>query len=105
VRYKAFDIDPTRVQNARDIGLPVFYGDARRPEVRLTFLIWQVLLTFMREAEADICNRFLIWQVLLTFMREAEADICNRLPNMAGAAHLHARGGGGHLGRGGGPHL
>ena len=84
MRYKAFDIDPTRVQNARDIGLPVFYGDARRPEVRLTFLIWQVLLTFMREAEADICNR---------------------LPNMAGAAHLHARGGGGHLGRGGGPHL
>lgn len=33
VRYKAFDMDPYRVAEARDKGLPVFYGDARRPDV------------------------------------------------------------------------
>ena len=33
VRYKAFDMDPYRVQDARAKGLPVFFGDARRPDV------------------------------------------------------------------------
>ena len=33
VRYKAFDLDPYRVAEARALGLPVFYGDARRPDV------------------------------------------------------------------------
>lgn len=33
VRYKAFDMDPYRVAEARGRGLPVFYGDARRPDV------------------------------------------------------------------------
>jgi len=45
VRYKAFDMDPYRVAEARELGLPVFYGDATRPEV---------LQVFMREAKADI---------------------------------------------------
>ena len=45
VRYKAFDMDPYRVAEARELGLPVFYGDATRPEV---------LQVFMREANADI---------------------------------------------------
>ena len=38
VRYKAFDMDPYRVAEARDIGLPVYYGDARRPDVLQAFL-------------------------------------------------------------------
>jgi len=42
VRYKAFDMDPYRVAEARKVGLPVFYGDARRPDV---------LQNFMREEE------------------------------------------------------
>jgi len=33
VRYKAFDMDPYRVAEARELGLPVFFGDATRPEV------------------------------------------------------------------------
>lgn len=33
VRYMAFDMSPTRVIDARNKGLPVFFGDARRPEV------------------------------------------------------------------------
>lgn len=33
IRYKAFDLDPYRVAEARAKGLPVFYGDARRPDV------------------------------------------------------------------------
>jgi hypothetical protein len=45
VRYKAFDMDPYRVAEARELGLPVFFGDATRPEV---------LQVFMREANADI---------------------------------------------------
>ena len=45
VRYKAFDMDPYRVAEARELGLPVFFGDATRPEV---------LQVFMREAKADI---------------------------------------------------
>lgn len=45
VRYKAFDMDPYRVAEARELGLPVFFGDATRPEV---------LQIFMREAKADI---------------------------------------------------
>ena len=38
VRYKAFDMDPYEVAKARDIGLPVYYGDARRPDVLQAFL-------------------------------------------------------------------
>jgi len=38
VRYKAFDLDPYRVAKARDLGLPVFYGDARRPDVLQVFI-------------------------------------------------------------------
>ena len=45
VRYKAFDMDPYRVAEARELGLPVFFGDATRPEV---------LTVFLREAKADI---------------------------------------------------
>lgn len=33
VRYMAFDMSPTRVIDARDKGLPVFFGDACHPEV------------------------------------------------------------------------
>ena len=33
VRYKAFDMDPYRVAEARELGLPVFYADARRPDL------------------------------------------------------------------------
>lgn len=33
VRYMAFDMSPTRVIDARNKGLPIFFGDARRPEV------------------------------------------------------------------------
>ncbi|KAI0559020.1 K(+) efflux antiporter 1 [Gracilaria domingensis] len=33
VRYMAFDMSPTRVIDARNKGLPVFFGDASRPEV------------------------------------------------------------------------
>eukprot|EP00177_Eucheuma_denticulatum_P003708 GFKZ01006709.1.p1 GENE.GFKZ01006709.1~~GFKZ01006709.1.p1 ORF type:complete len:849 (-),score=121.05 GFKZ01006709.1:2059-4605(-) len=33
VRYMAFDMSPTRVIEARNKGLPVFFGDACRPEV------------------------------------------------------------------------
>jgi hypothetical protein len=45
VRYKAFDMDPYRVAEARELGLPVFFGDATRPEV---------LQVFMKEAKAEI---------------------------------------------------
>ncbi len=47
VRYKAFDMDPYRVAEARELGLPVFFGDATRPEV---------LQTFMKESEANISS-------------------------------------------------
>lgn len=33
VRYMAFDMSPTRVIDARKRGLPVYFGDASRPEV------------------------------------------------------------------------
>lgn len=33
VRYMAFDMSPTRVIDARNKGLPVYFGDACRPEV------------------------------------------------------------------------
>jgi len=45
VRYKAFDLDPFRVADKRALGLPVYYGDARRPDV---------LQAFMKEADHDI---------------------------------------------------
>ena len=45
VRYKAFDMDPYRVAEARELGLPVFFGDATRPEV---------LMAFLRESKAQI---------------------------------------------------
>ena len=38
VRYKAFDMDPYRVAEARKSGLPVFYGDARRLDVIQAFI-------------------------------------------------------------------
>ena len=38
VRYKAFDMDPYRVAEARSKNLPVFYGDARRPELLSIFM-------------------------------------------------------------------
>ena len=47
VRYKAFDMDPYKVAEARKLGLPVFFGDATRPEV---------LQILMKESEADISS-------------------------------------------------
>lgn len=38
VRYKAFDLNPYRVSECRQLGLPVFFGDARRTEVLQTFV-------------------------------------------------------------------
>ena len=37
VRYKAFDMDPYRVAEARELGLPVFYADARRRDLTTTY--------------------------------------------------------------------
>ena len=45
IRYKAFDMDPYRVAEARELGLPVFFGDATRPEV---------MDVFLKEAKAEI---------------------------------------------------
>jgi hypothetical protein len=39
VRYKAFDMDPYRVAEARELGLPVFYADARRRDLTTTYHI------------------------------------------------------------------
>jgi monovalent cation:proton antiporter-2 (CPA2) family protein len=47
VRYKAFDMDPYKVAEARKLGLPVFFGDATRPEV---------LQILMKESEANISS-------------------------------------------------
>jgi CPA2 family monovalent cation:H+ antiporter-2 len=38
IRWKSFDMDPYRVAEAREKGLPVFYGDATRPEVIQVFI-------------------------------------------------------------------
>jgi len=45
VRYKAFDMDPYRVAEARELGLPVFYGDACRPDVLRSFMSDEAQLT------------------------------------------------------------
>jgi len=37
VRYIAFDNDPAKAIEARNRGLPVFYGDVSRPEVLQNF--------------------------------------------------------------------
>jgi len=38
IRYKAFDADPSCVAEAREKGLPVFSGDARRPDLLKTLM-------------------------------------------------------------------
>jgi CPA2 family monovalent cation:H+ antiporter-2 len=63
VRYKAFDMDPYRVAEARELGLPVFFGDATRPEV---------LTVFLREAKAEISG------VVVALDQERDCTRCVR---------------------------
>ena len=58
VRYKAFDMDPYRVAEARELGLPVFYADARRPDLTTTYRLppttYQVVGDHFTESLYDI---------------------------------------------------
>lgn len=51
VRYIAFDNDPAKAIEARNRGLPVFYGDVSRPEVLQNFHVGDARMV-RKQAEA-----------------------------------------------------
>lgn len=66
IRYKAFDIDPSIVAEAREKGFPVFVGDSSRPEVLQTFMkepdhkISAIVVTLDKESDATRVVRGLL---------------------------------------------
>jgi len=95
VRYKAFDMDPYRVAESREKGLPVFYGDARRPDVLQAFLkeeertISSVVITLDNEKDCTKAVRALkrLYPEMPIFVRATDEKHRRKLAS-AGATAL-----------------
>jgi voltage-gated potassium channel Kch len=53
VRYIAFDNDPAKAIEARNRGLPVFYGDVSRPEVLQNFHVGDARMVSLRSSSGS----------------------------------------------------
>lgn len=83
-RYVGLEINPNKAIEARNKGLPVFFGDIGRPEVAEAFGIDKAKAVVVTIADKDQANRVLIalrrnYPDLKIFARAANADHAERL--------------------------
>jgi len=84
IRYVGLEIDPNKAIQARNKGLPVFYGDVGRPEVCEAFNVGKAKAAIIAIAEQSETNRVVIslrrqYPELKIFARAKDANHQKRL--------------------------
>lgn len=84
IKYVGLEIDPNKAIEARNKGLPVFYGDIGRQEVAEAFNVGKATAVIVCIADKAMANRAVIalrrwYPDLKIFARAADADHANRL--------------------------
>jgi hypothetical protein len=84
VKYVGIEIDPNKAIQARNKGLPVFYGDIGRPEVAQAFNVANAKAVVSTIADRDDANRVVIslrrqFPDKKIFARAKDADHADRL--------------------------
>lgn len=84
IKYVGLELDPNKAIQARNKGLPVFYGDIGRQEVAEAFNVGKAKAIVVCIADKSMCNRAVIalrrwYPELKIFARAADADHASRL--------------------------
>lgn len=84
IKYVGLEIDPNKAIQARNKGLPVFYGDIGRQEVAEAFNVGKAKAVVVCIADKSMANRAVIalrrwYPDLKIFARAADADHASRL--------------------------
>lgn len=84
IKYVGLEIDPEKAIEARNKGLPVFYGDIGRPEVAEAFNVGSAKAVVVCIADKGDCNRAVIslrrlYPKMKIFCRAKDADHAQRL--------------------------
>ena len=93
IKYVGLEIDPNKAIQARNAGLPVFYGDIGRQEVADAFNVGKAKAVIVCIADKAQCNRAVIalrrwYPDLKIFSRAANADHANRLQDTLNVAAM-----------------
>ena len=93
IKYVGLDVDPNKAIQARNSGLPIFYGDIGRQEVAEAFNVGKARAVIVCIAEKQQANRALIalrrwYPDLEIFARAADADHASRLQNTLNVAAM-----------------
>lgn len=93
IKYVGLDVNPNKVIQARNAGLPVFYGDIGRQEVAEAFNVGKAKAAVVCIADKAEANRALIalrrfYPDLKIFARAADSDHAERLQNTLDVAAM-----------------
>jgi len=92
-KYVGLEVDPNKAIQARNAGLPVFYGDIGRQEVAEAFNVGKAKAVVVCIADKQQCNRAVIalrrfYPDLKIFARAADSDHASRLQNTLNVAAM-----------------
>ncbi|GKY90872.1 hypothetical protein MPSEU_000060000 [Mayamaea pseudoterrestris] len=93
LKYVGLEVNPNKAIQARNKGLPVFYGDIGRQEVADAFNVGKAKCVVVCIADRAQCNRVVIalrrwYPELDIFARAADADHASRLQNTLNVAAM-----------------
>lgn len=93
IKYVGLDIDPNKAIQARNAGLPVFFGDIARQEVAEAFNVGKAKMVIVCIADKQQANRALIalrryFPDVRIFARAVDADHASRLQNTLNVAAM-----------------
>lgn len=93
IKYVGLDVDPNKVIQARNKGLPVFYGDIGRQDVAEAFNVGKASAVVVCIADRAQANRAVIalrrwYPDLKIFARAVNADHASRLQNTLNVAAM-----------------
>ena len=93
IKYVGLEVDPNKAIQARNAGLPIFYGDIGRQEVAEAFNVGKAKAVVVCIADRAQCNRVVIalrrwYPDVKIFARAANADHASRLQNTLNVAAM-----------------
>jgi hypothetical protein len=93
MKYVGLELNPNKAIQARNLGLPVFYGDIGRQEVAHAFNVGKAKAAIVCVAEKQQCNRICIalrrwYPDLKIFARAKDQDHAERLQNTLDVAAM-----------------
>ena len=93
IKYVGLEIDPNKAIQARNLGLPVFYGDIGRQEVAEAFNVGNAKIIIVCIADRAQVTRVVIalrrwYPELKIFCRAVDADHASRLQNTLNVAAM-----------------